>query len=141
MNPNIWGPAGWRFLHSITFNYPHRPNLKDMNNAIIFFTSVGEMLPCVKCLEHYRENLKKYPISEAVYSRDALVNWLITIHNEVNRQLGKPIIDNQDVIHRYQKFQGYLNDKITTRPMFSTGVSIAIIIGFIIILVYYFKTN
>ena len=25
MHPEIWGPSGWIFLHTITFNYPINP--------------------------------------------------------------------------------------------------------------------
>ena len=25
MNVNKWGPSGWIFLHTITFNYPEKP--------------------------------------------------------------------------------------------------------------------
>ena len=29
MNPKIWGPGGWLFLHSITLNYPENPTEND----------------------------------------------------------------------------------------------------------------
>ena len=28
MEPNIWGPGAWTFLHSITLNYPNNPNIQ-----------------------------------------------------------------------------------------------------------------
>ena len=27
MEPNIWGPGAWTFLHSITFQYPENPSI------------------------------------------------------------------------------------------------------------------
>ena len=29
MNVNEWGPGGWTFLHTITFNYPLDPTNED----------------------------------------------------------------------------------------------------------------
>ena len=28
-NNNVWGPAAWTFLHTITFNYPDNPTNQD----------------------------------------------------------------------------------------------------------------
>ena len=37
MNVNKWGPGGWDFLHSITFNYPLEPNDLDKKIYSDFF--------------------------------------------------------------------------------------------------------
>ena len=37
MNVNKWGPGGWVFLHTITFNYPLKPTLADKENYRNFF--------------------------------------------------------------------------------------------------------
>ena len=29
MNKNIWGPSGWLFMHSISFQYPEYPTEED----------------------------------------------------------------------------------------------------------------
>ena len=40
MNVNKWGPGGWEFLHSITFNYPLDPIDTDKENYRIFFNQL-----------------------------------------------------------------------------------------------------
>ena len=40
MNVSKWGPGGWIFLHSITFNYPLEPTDLDKNNYKIYFNSL-----------------------------------------------------------------------------------------------------
>ena len=29
MNPEVWGPHAWFFLHTVTMNYPNKPTIKD----------------------------------------------------------------------------------------------------------------
>ena len=29
MDPKIWGPPGWLFLHTLTFNYPNNPTKEE----------------------------------------------------------------------------------------------------------------
>ena len=45
MNVNKWGPGGWEFLHSITFNYPleDEVNSTHQENYRNFFKSIGKI--------------------------------------------------------------------------------------------------
>ena len=52
----VWGPAGWLFLHCVTFGYPENPDTYDQeygfppgttrNRYRRFFIEVGNVLPC-----------------------------------------------------------------------------------------------
>ena len=66
-----------------------------------FFESFSHVIPCILCRNHFQTNLKTNPIVNHLYSRDALVNWLIDLHNIVNLKLGKTVMDNADVIQKY----------------------------------------
>ena len=46
MDPNIWGPHAWMFLHSITLTYPEKPTNLDKTNFEMFFNSLQPVLPC-----------------------------------------------------------------------------------------------
>ena len=39
MNPEVWGPPAWTFLHSITLAYPDNPSDIDKSNYENFFSS------------------------------------------------------------------------------------------------------
>ena len=54
MNVNKWGPGGWDFLHSITFNYPLNPTDSDKKYYSDFFKSIGNMLPCKYCRMNFK---------------------------------------------------------------------------------------
>ena len=109
MEPNIWGPPAWHFLHSITFNYPEKPTWKDKSNYYDFFHNLQNILPCDTCQENYRKHLKEYPISPYLDSKKTLVEWLIHIHNLVNKDNNKPLLSSNEVIKKY-KYQ-YLTGK------------------------------
>ena len=62
LDPRIWGPKGWFFLHSIALNYPKNPTDHDKRNFKQFFESIQYVLPCPQCSQHYSENLQKNPL-------------------------------------------------------------------------------
>ena len=99
MEPNIWGPAGWTFLHSITFQYPEDPTDIDKRKYYTFFNSLKNVLPCPTCREHYETNFEKIQIR--LNNRQELIEWLIDIHNEVNRSSGKKEYSYDEVYHIY----------------------------------------
>ena len=111
MDPNVWGPKAWFFLHTITFNYPENPTEKDKIIYSSFFNSLTNVLPCSICANHYKENLKKYPIETNLDNKDDLVNWLINLHNLVNEYNKKPTLSYNEVID-YYKMKYNISNKI-----------------------------
>jgi hypothetical protein len=103
MDPNIWGPKAWFFLHTITFNYPEEPTEKDKIIYSSFFNSLTNVLPCSVCANHYKENILKHPIEKHLDTKDDLVKWLIMLHNEVNKSNSKPTLTVDEVMEYYRE--------------------------------------
>lgn len=82
-----WGPAGWKFLHSLTFAYPNTPTLEQQRSADVFFASLAHLLPCDACQEHYQEEIVQRPADTR--SQATLSAWLVDLHNRVNARLNK----------------------------------------------------
>jgi len=101
MNPKFWGPHAWIFLHSITLNYPKEPTNKDKEIYTKFFKDLQFFIPCDKCSYNYNRHLDDYPIKDALETRETMVQWLINIHNKVNKDLGKPTYTYDQVINEY----------------------------------------
>ena len=129
MNPTFWGPHAWIFLHSITMNYPKQPTQEDKQTYANFFISLQDVLPCDKCAYHYSQNLHKHPIEPALESKDSLIRWLITIHNEVNKDLGKPTYTYDQVIEVYKYKMSRLGSD-------ETMIYKIVIVGLLIVLLY-----
>ena len=102
INPLLWGENGWKFMHWITLGYKDNPNNYEKINMKNFFHSVGNILPCTSCRENFVKHLKKYPLGDyELSSRNALVNWLMNIHNEVNILYGKKIYTTDMLYNEY----------------------------------------
>ena len=129
MEPNIWGPHAWLFLHTITLNYPDHPTNKEKEIYRSFFKTLGGVLPCEKCREHYLINLEKYPIQ--LESKEDLTKWLFNLHNQVNIKNNKSQMDYDEFIHKYSRLYDTEDHKIL--------YFILMIVLIIIAVIYYYK--
>lgn len=89
MPPDVWGPIFWNTMHIVSLGYPAEPTEADKAGARAFFESLTVVLPCPVCREHYKQQLTKSSLDEAVKSKGQLIFWVWETHNAVNRMLGK----------------------------------------------------
>ena len=89
MDPNIWGPHAWHFLHTVTLFYPINPTPKQKKIYKLFFHNLADVLPCSHCSSNYKFHLKQHPIDDFLHNRQTLVSWLVKIHNLTNQNLKK----------------------------------------------------
>ena len=89
VQPEIWGPNGWKFIHYVALNYPNNPNLQTKQNYKVFFENLQFVLPCKKCQKHYSNHIKKHKIDSYLHSAKSLFRWTIDIHNLANLSLHK----------------------------------------------------
>tara|TARA_B100001123_G_C15337334_1_gene1033342 strand:+ start:5479 stop:5886 length:408 start_codon:yes stop_codon:yes gene_type:complete len=129
MEPNIWGPAGWIFLHSITFNYPENPNYDEKQIYQNFFENLKFVLPCPNCQKHYAENIRKHPIR--LDTRKELIEWLIDIHNEVNIINNKKTYSYQEVYQKYNNLYAPRKEVNYIGYIFLFFISICIILYYL----------
>ena len=96
MNPSIWGPHAWIFLHSITLAYPDCPSNEDKKNIKDFFSALQNILPCPKCKLNYKHHITKYPLTNQILcSKKKLILWLIDVHNAVNKATDKKMLSHE----------------------------------------------
>ena len=101
IQPKLWGPHGWKFMHYISLGYPINPTSKDKINYKNFYYSLQDILPCEKCAINYQKNINEYPIDNQLKNRDTLVKWVIDIHNKVNKELGKKELNYEEAAQFY----------------------------------------
>lgn len=134
MNPKIWGPAGWLFLHSIAFGYPENPTNQDKKAAIDFFNSLQYLLPCKTCSELYKKDLKSLKsdqsLQNAVQSQQNLIKWVNLMHNKVNQNLNTTQYTDAEYYNYYTKIYDNKTNK------YSIGILILI---FMVVIFYIFK--
>jgi hypothetical protein len=143
MKPEIWGPHAWIFMHSVTFDYPDNPTPEIQNRYKLFFESLQYVLPCELCRNHYTKNLKKFPINNHVLkTRKNLIEWLIDLHNNVNKSNKKPKLSYKEVVKKYLDY--YEGKKDTKNELLTakySGVTsnLIIIISILVITIYILK--
>ena len=132
MNPNIWGPHAWIFLHSIILSYPNCPTTEDKKNIKSFFMNLGNILPCHECRNNYKKHLQKYELTDEILSsKKKLILWLINIHNEVNLKTNKKIYSYEKAVERYTGGANKVN------KLYKTLIIILVVI--LIVYLYYNK--
>jgi hypothetical protein len=101
--PSVWGPFFWHTIHIAILGYPNEPAYEHKKAAKEFFESLQTLIPCPVCREHYKTHLEKYPITPHLDKRADLFRWTLLLHNEVNKQLGKPVYTEQQVLQYYDR--------------------------------------
>jgi len=96
--PAVWGPIFWMTIHIVALGYSDNPSYSEKRAAKEFYEGLQYLIPCPKCKEHYRENLKVHPITPSLDNRRDLFKWTVTMHNIVNKQLGKAEVTEEEAL-------------------------------------------
>jgi len=131
MNPEVWGPPAWTFLHSVTLAYPDNPTDIDKTNYENFFNALQPILPCAKCSKNYLRHLQEDPISNHLDRKKSLVNWLINVHNKVNKSNNKRELTYNEVMNHYKLLY---NGDLSSKPIEKSSNTPLIIIFFLLII-------
>jgi hypothetical protein len=83
----FFGPAMWKTLQSIAFNFPDKATPEQRKDYIDFFKSVGPVIPCPSCSNHYQEYIKKNPIDAE--NTESIARWVYDLHDTVNKKNNK----------------------------------------------------
>jgi len=151
MDPNLWGRSLWTSLFSIAMGYPENPTIDDQSNYQRFFEHLKYVLPCDTCKINYEQHIRSNPIHFYLYNRDVLINWLVTIHNEVNKTLKKPLLTREQTLNKYiyninkrhqrdqyllEGFDGQHIYNPKKAISFNFGMEEVMVIGLIILFIY-----
>lgn len=112
MDPRVWGPPAWTFLHSVTLAYPDNPTETDRTNYGTFFNNLQPVLPCLKCSNNYLKHIQEYPVENHLTDKESLVKWLIEMHNKVNRLYDKPDITYDEMLDNYKSLYNISNNNM-----------------------------
>jgi hypothetical protein len=135
MNSLIWGPHAWHFLHVISFDYPDIPSQTIREKYYEFFNAFSYVLPCGPCRENYRKKLQDLNLLEHLSSRDNLIDFVIKLHNNVARDLGKEEYNREDVINHYNQL--YSGEQSGGNYENNNKICYCIVILFVLILIYF----
>ncbi len=98
-----FGNSTWKVLHRISAFYPDKPSdeEKDLMSRMIKGLSIH--FPCPECRDHYKNEISVSPVRNE--NRRDLVSWMCYQHNQVNKRLGKDIVDCQNIDRLIKDFK------------------------------------
>lgn len=96
LDPKIWGPHLWKTMYFIGDGYPENPSELEQGSALDFFESLKLLIPCETCRENYENILTNSPPD--IRSKKLLLTWINKIHNIINQELNKEIVNIENVI-------------------------------------------
>jgi hypothetical protein len=107
MLTSVWGPSMWHSLHTISFNYPAHPTVKDKINYRNFILHLRYILPCGKCRMNLYKNFKRLPLKmEHMRTREKFSRYIYDLHELINDMLGKKSgLTYEQVKERYEHFR------------------------------------
>ena len=113
LDPKIWGPHYWFFLHTLAMTYPHHPNAVTKKKYYEFIQNLPLFLPVDEISTSFSKLIEKYPITPYLDNRDSFVRWMHFIHNKINAALEKPQISLNDFFIQYYNEYKSKDEKFT----------------------------
>jgi hypothetical protein len=112
LEPKVWGPHYWFFLHTIAISYPNYPNAVTKKKYYDFIQNIPLFIPIDKIASDFSKLLDQYPVQPYLDNRESLVRWLWFIHNKINKKLEKPQISLNDFYVKYYEEYKNTNEKM-----------------------------
>ena len=130
LDPKVWGPHYWFFLHTIAMTYPHHPNTITKKKYYEFIQNLPIFLPVEEISGEFSKLIDKYPVTPYLDNRDSLVRWMHFIHNKINVKLEKPEITlNEFFVDYYNNYKSKNDELIEYYKLKKKIIYIGIIIG------------
>jgi hypothetical protein len=106
LDPKVWGPHYWFFLHTVAMTYPHHPNAVTKKKYYEFVQNIPIFIPVEEISKEFEKLIDVYPITPYLDNRDSFVRWMHFIHNKINEKLEKPPITlNEFFVQYYNQYK------------------------------------
>lgn len=106
LDPKIWGPHYWFFLHTLAMCYPNYPNEVTKKKYYDFIQNLPMFIPIEKIATQFTNLLDEYPVQPYLDNRESFIRWIWFIHNKINQKLEKPQIGlNEFYVKYYEEYK------------------------------------
>lgn len=112
-----WGKHIWLFLHGLCQKVRQEYFTMIKGELVYYIKLICSHLPCPDCSKHAKNYLSKMDLNK-IQTRDDLVLYLFTFHNDVNIKKGYPLFKKEELeIYKksnlknmYQNFTYYFRE-------------------------------
>jgi hypothetical protein len=137
LDPKIWGPHYWFFLHTVAMTYPHHPNSVTKKKYYEFIQNLPLFIPIEEISKEFEKMINIYPITPYLDNRDSFIRWTHFIHNKINEKLEKPTITLNDFFVWYYNEYKSQNEKLNEFNKLKEKIIYGTILGLILGSIYY----
>ena len=139
LDPKVWGPHYWFFLHTLAMTYPHHPNTVTKKKYYEFIQNLPLFIPVEEISGEVSKLIDKYPVAPYLDNRDSFVRWMHFIHNKINVSLEKPELSLPEALAKYRSHYKpkpiYLAEQINLRRHYLYAFFIVLVV--FLIFMYY----
>ena len=137
LDPKIWGPHYWFFLHTVAMTYPHHPNAVTKKKYYEFIQNLPIFIPVEAISKEFEKFIDLYPITPYLDNRDSFVRWMHFAHNKINEKLEKPQITlNEFFVQYYNEYKSQ-NEKLAEFYKLKEKLIYGGILGLLLGAIYY----
>ena len=137
LDPKVWGPHYWFFLHTVAMTYPHHPNAVTKKKYYEFVQNIPIFIPVEDISKEFEKLIDVYPITPYLDNRDSFVRWMHFIHNKINEKLEKKQITlNEFFVQYYDQYKSQ-NEKMTEYYKLREKIVYVGIVSIILASIYY----
>ena len=137
LDPKIWGPHYWFFLHTVAMTYPHHPNAVTKKKYYEFVQNLPLFIPVEQISKEFEKMIDLYPITPYLDNRDSFVRWTHFAHNKINEKLEKPQITlNEFFVQYYNEYKSQ-NEKLADFYKLKEKLIYGGILGLLLCAIYY----
>jgi hypothetical protein len=140
LDPAVWGPHYWFFLHTISICYPLRPNSITKKKYYEFVQNIPMFIPVESISTYFSKLLDEYPITPYLDTRDSFIRWMWFIHNKVNQKLEKPKISLSQFYELY--YENYKPKDVKYKEfnkLKNKLIYLFVIVVFIFAIIYFYN--
>jgi hypothetical protein len=137
LDPKIWGPHYWFFIHTVAMTYPIRPNAVTKKKYYEFIQNLPVFIPVENMSGEFSKLLDKYPVTPYLDNRESLIRWTHFIHNKINQKLEKPQISLSEFYVKYYEEYKSQNIKMVEYYKLREKAIFCVIIATIVGSIYY----
>ena len=106
LDPTVWGPHFWFFLHTLAISYPHHPNAVTKKKYYELIQNLPLFIPVESIGNDFNKLLDEYPVTAYLDNRESLIKWMHFIHNKINEKIEKPKISiNEFYVRYYEEYK------------------------------------
>jgi hypothetical protein len=140
LDPHVWGPHYWFFLHTLAISYPIKPNDVTKKKYYTFIHNLPLFIPVNEIGNSFSKMLDKYPVKPYLDSRKSFIKWMHFIHNKINILCNKDEITLDEAMEQYyNNYKPKQNKNIEEKKHREKLIFIGIMFLLIIISIFFYN--